>query len=622
MSLSVPRGLLPPATSIRSRLSLAFVAVVVVPALAIGIASATSSWQIGRQRTLDQLASVLRLKSAEIDLWTNSLAVDLDLFSRERDLSEAILPYLQGQLSESETTRVHARLTSDMDQMKSKTGVFSCVWLMDSSGRVIVSTDQGQEGQNLGGTGYFQQGLQQNFISPPFRSESPDHQMIIAAAHPIIMPGQGAVGILAGYCDLSFLDRIMAEPSGLGQTGTSFLIGADFTGLTTLSSPVNQSSAPFRSDEGVRRAVEDRVEGQGLYRDFRKVPVLGVYAWLPILKVALVVEQSQEEAFRPVAEIVFINLVVALVAIILALLAANFVTRGIARPLVTLSATATRIAAGDLDQVVTLHRQDEIGELAEAFNHMTGRLRGTIVELQTELAERQRAEAELRVSEERLLENEALIRKSLAEKETLLRELHHRTKNNMGVIIALLELQGLDIDDARLNDVIAETTGRIRSMALVHQKLYEARDLSHINLREYIEDLSLLLTSSYQVPPARLSTIHELEDITVLIDTAIPCGLILNELISNALKYAFPGGRSGEIRLELQRLDSGEIRLRVSDDGVGLPEGFDPRKDGHMGLQTILELGERQLNGAVTFHSAGGLSCQVHFHDNLYLARV
>jgi two-component sensor histidine kinase/HAMP domain-containing protein len=576
MHLSAPRGILPPATSILSRLSLAFVAVVLVPALAIGIASATSSWKIGRQRTLDQLASVLRLKSAEIDLWTNALAVDLDLFSRERDLSEAIIPYLRGQLSVSETTRVHARLTSDMDQMKSKTGVFSCVWLMDSAGRVIVSTDQGQEGQNLSGTGYYQQGLQQNFISPPFRSESPDRRMIIVAAHPIIMPGQGAVGILAGYCDISFLDRIMAEPAGLGQTGTSFLIGADFTGLTTLSSQDNQSKAPIRSDEGVRRAVEDRVEGQGLYRDFRNVPVLGVYAWLPILKVALVVEQSQEEAFRPFAEIVLINVVVALIAIILALLAATFVTRGIARPLVTLSATATRIAAGDLDQVVTLHRQDEIGELAKAFNHMTGRLRLTIVELQTELTERQRAEAELRASEERLRESEAQIRKSLSEKETLLRELHHRTKNNMGVIIALLELQALDIDDARLNDAIAETTGRIRSMALVHQKLYEARDLSHINLREYIEELALLLTASYLVPPARLSTIHELEDISVLIDTAIPCGLILNELISNALKYAFPGGRKGEIRLELRKLEGGEIRLRVSDDGVGLPEGFDP----------------------------------------------
>jgi PAS domain S-box-containing protein len=214
------------------------------------------------------------------------------------------------------------------------------------------------------------------------------------------------------------------------------------------------------------------------------------------------------------------------------------------------------------------------------------------------------------------------IKKALAEKETLLRELYHRTKNNMGVINALLGLQASYFEDKRLRHAFEETQNRIRSMALVHQKLYESKDLSFINLKDYINDLTELMTHTYAILPSQVRFEVDMEDVHVLIDTAIPCGLILSELISNALKYAFPEGRSGKIQVHLHRLANGEIELGVCDDGVGFPEDFDVRGDGHMGMQTLFILAESQLMAKVDFKTRQGVSFQMQFKDNLYEARV
>ncbi len=215
------------------------------------------------------------------------------------------------------------------------------------------------------------------------------------------------------------------------------------------------------------------------------------------------------------------------------------------------------------------------------------------------------------------------LKKSLAEKDTLLRELYHRTKNNMGVINAILGLQASYLNDENLQKALEETQGRICSMSLVHQKLYETRDLSHINLKEYILELIKLISDGYSIKPGKVTFVADMEDVFVLIDTAIPCGLILNELFTNAFKYAFPAERVGQVKTHLRRLENGEIELGVADNGVGLPAGFDPRQGGSMGLQIIFALAENQLKSRVVdFKSGEGVSCHLVFQDNLYHSRV
>ena len=217
---------------------------------------------------------------------------------------------------------------------------------------------------------------------------------------------------------------------------------------------------------------------------------------------------------------------------------------------------------------------------------------------------------------------EEQLKKSLVEKETLLRELYHRTKNNMSVIIALLELQCEYYDSELLRKAYKDAQNRIRFMALVHQKLYDASDLSHINLKDYINSLVALLLTGYTLSPGQVSFVSEMEDVFVLIDTAIPCGLILNELISNSLKHAFPDERKGEIKVRLCRSEDGEIQLGVCDTGVGLPDGFDFQRDGRMGLQTVFILAEQQLKAQICFSTEKGVLCSLRFRDNLYQPRV
>ncbi len=216
---------------------------------------------------------------------------------------------------------------------------------------------------------------------------------------------------------------------------------------------------------------------------------------------------------------------------------------------------------------------------------------------------------------------EEQIKTALAEKETLLRELYHRTKNNMQVISALLDMQAAEIDDPRLHTAFRDTQNRIQAMALVHEKLYQARDLSRVNLKSYIEDLAQLLISTYRVA-GRVTLVADLDEVRVLIDTAMPCGLILNELISNTLKYAFPYGHAGEIQIQLRQTATGEIQLRVADNGVGVSPGFNFRRDGRLGLQNVFGIGERQLGGQVSFEAQAGVACQIIFKNNAYKSRV
>ncbi len=217
---------------------------------------------------------------------------------------------------------------------------------------------------------------------------------------------------------------------------------------------------------------------------------------------------------------------------------------------------------------------------------------------------------ERRVAEER-------IRTSLKEKEVLLKEVHHRVKNNLQIISSLLNLQSKYIKDDQALEMFKESRNRIRSMTLIHEKLYRSRDLANIDVADYIQNLSSNLFRSYSAGRVNLRT--QVDDILLGVDTAIPCGLIINELVSNSLKHAFPN-KQGEIFVNLHR-DNGKFTLIVRDNGVGFPEQLDFRNTDSLGLQLVCTLTD-QLDGEIELKRSEGTEFRITFGEIKYKERA
>jgi len=211
---------------------------------------------------------------------------------------------------------------------------------------------------------------------------------------------------------------------------------------------------------------------------------------------------------------------------------------------------------------------------------------------------------------------------SLKEKEVLLREIHHRVKNNMQVISSLLKLQSRNVKDKQQIEMLKESQNRIKAMALIHEKLYRSKDLANIDFNDYIKNLINDLFLSYKVSTGKVALKMNIETVSFGIDTAIPCGLIVNELVSNSLKYAFPEGKDGEIKISLRTLEEGDIELIVSDDGIGVPKDLDFRNTESLGLRLITNLTEKQLQGKVELNRNKGTEFQIKFKEAKYKERI
>ena len=222
-----------------------------------------------------------------------------------------------------------------------------------------------------------------------------------------------------------------------------------------------------------------------------------------------------------------------------------------------------------------------------------------------DITESKRAEEAVRASAER-------IQTSLREKEVLLEEIHHRVKNNLQVISSLLRLQSAHVHDPGALEMFAESCNRIHSMALVHERLYQSADLSRVDLGEYVRSLTDLLCRSYHTRAEGIGIRAMVDDVSLGVDTAVPLGLAINELVSNCLKYAFPDGRRGEIQIELRPDPSCGYLLRVADDGVGVPKDVDFRATETLGMQLVCALTE-QLGGTIELRSEGGTEFRILF---------
>jgi len=211
-----------------------------------------------------------------------------------------------------------------------------------------------------------------------------------------------------------------------------------------------------------------------------------------------------------------------------------------------------------------------------------------------------------------LLKSEEALRASLHEKDVLLKEIHHRVKNNMQVISSLVSLQADGSTDETVREVLRDVTYRVRSMALVHEKLYQSADLAHIDFAEYTRGLLGYLWRAHGAAAATVRLNLDLAAVSLPVDTAVPCGLILNELAGNALKHAFPEREEGEVTVSLHNSEEGCITLSVADNGVGLPEGLDWRQANSLGLRLVQML-SGQVGATVEARNNGGTRFEIVF---------
>ncbi|MFT5228183.1 MAG: two-component sensor histidine kinase [Urechidicola sp.] len=213
------------------------------------------------------------------------------------------------------------------------------------------------------------------------------------------------------------------------------------------------------------------------------------------------------------------------------------------------------------------------------------------------------------VTETKFASNE--LSESLKEKETLLQEVHHRVKNNLQIISSILNLQASYLKDENALSILMESQNRIKSMSFIHESLYINNNFRYINFSDYISSLTRNLIQSYTISPGKVDFDSHVDDVQLNIDQAIPCGLILNELISNALKYAFPNGQKGKIKLNISE-DGDNVKIVIQDNGVGFPDDFDIEKSESLGLQLVFILVE-QLDGNIEIESNKGSKFLINF---------
>jgi two-component sensor histidine kinase/ABC-type amino acid transport substrate-binding protein len=220
-------------------------------------------------------------------------------------------------------------------------------------------------------------------------------------------------------------------------------------------------------------------------------------------------------------------------------------------------------------------------------------------------------------------EAEGRLAQALEENETLIRELYHRTKNTLQLIRSFISLEALElaptVDIARL---VQKTKDRIDVIALVHQMLYKSHDLSRISVKKYIQEMATLILRSNEIAKGKIALDVAVDDREVLLDTAIPFGLILNELITNSIKHAFPGNRSGRISIVMTNKGADLLLLEYRDDGVGLPDDFDLRAQKTFGTRLLVKIAEDQLKGEIAIEKGDGLRYVLKIPTNLYEARV
>ncbi|NUM44967.1 MAG: GAF domain-containing protein [Anaerolineales bacterium] len=398
--------------SIRNRLVASFLGLVIIPLVLSAFISALVLRQAAINDVYNHLSAITVLKENQLKDWEESMFGTLDITLRERDEKEVVRLLLQGDPNSADFQAYYPEVAQDVETVLERTGYFKEIFLLDSEGNVVLSTEPNQVGKIFANQPIFQEGIKGKYVQPPTYVQALG-EIVLWIGQPLHdETGQG-VGVIAGRADLDVVSEFMLQDIGLGETGESYLVRSNYAMLTASRFEGYLPGETYVRTEGANNAIENIENGNGAYLDYRGVAVFGAYRWLPELGVALIAEVDQSQALASTLAASATSGGVAVGAAIFAVLVALLITRTIANPLGELVTAARRLAAGELAISVEMNRQDEIGTLAGAFNDMAGQLTDLIGSLEQRVAERTKALATSTEVSRRLstiLDQEELVR--------------------------------------------------------------------------------------------------------------------------------------------------------------------------------------------------------------------
>jgi signal transduction histidine kinase len=561
---------MPASFTIRNRLLLYFVCLVVLTAVAISATTVMIERREAHDRVVAQLKSVATLKEQQIASWTSGLRLNLDIVLLEdgmtRDLHTLTLKSASARERRAAYDRVQQRFTLVAD----RAGLFEELFFLGPTGEVLVSTDPGHEGQQLGVNDYFIEGVRSAFIQEPSYALSL-RKMTLVASGPVSDRGL-TVGVLAGRADLESLNAVMIGRAGLGQTGETYLVGSNHRLLTELRQPGHAIPNTYIRSAGANAAVDAEATGSATYRGYDGETVIGVYSWIPRLRVALLAEQNEGEALQATRLALWTTGSIALLAVVLAIAIGTLLIHTIVRPLSELGETAGRIADGELELTARVGRDDEFGKLAQSFNRMTGSLH------------------ELAASKER---------------QRLARDLHDAVSQTLFSVSIIAEVlpriyeKDAEQGKARLEELRQLTRGALAEMRMLLLELRPA-SMADTSLTDLLRQLSEAVIGRARIPvDVRLTA-----GVEAPAEVRLALYRIAQEAMNNVAKHSgatrasvrlsdWPPGAGPDAAAPDAAPDEGESRgleLRVQDDG----RGFDPETagSGRLGLVIMAERAE------------------------------
>lgn len=357
---------------------------VLLPSLAFIVASIVVVLRNAQQQAIAQLESVASLKTASVEKWALDLRYDMVLELVPQPLGLRLKTILNAAPTSPEYQKAYREQLDRLKETISRQQNFSELFLLDLNGQVVLSTNPEQEQKNYAAEKYFREGLTGVFFSAPIYDLARANYDIIIA-QPVIFEGK-TLGVFAGRANLAYINGVMVARAGLGQTGETYLVDANFAAITPLTA--HEYKGNYVRTDATSQAIEKKANGSGLYTSYYGDGVIGVYKWIPEIQMVLVAEQTQAEAFSGIYSTLAINISVTVIALLISAWMAAIFGRNIGRPVAQLAAVAEKISAGDLSAQAPVESQDEIGQLATAFNSMTSQLRLSVADLEERVRSR------------------------------------------------------------------------------------------------------------------------------------------------------------------------------------------------------------------------------------------